>query len=45
MLARNIAKPGEPLSGSMLELFRCLRSCILSLKESGDEPNRLARHG
>jgi len=45
MLARKRAKPGEPLSGPMLELFYRLRPRILSLKESGDEPIRLARHG
>jgi hypothetical protein len=45
MLARKRAKPGEPLSGPMLELFGRLRPRILSLKESGDEPIRLVSQG
>jgi len=45
MLARKRAKPGEPASGPMLELFGRLRPRILSLKDSGDGPIRLANYG
>jgi hypothetical protein len=43
MLARKKAKPGEPASGPMLELFGLLRPRVLALKESGNEPMQLAR--
>jgi hypothetical protein len=45
LLARKRTKPGEPVSGPILELFCSLRPRIPDLKESGDAPIRLAGLG
>ena len=44
MLARKRAKPGEPASGPILEVLGRLRPRILSLRDSGEEPTRVANY-